>query len=426
MRFRCLPFSFGYITTLSLVFSTGCPLSRAQGPERASGNDAVAFRYLEDKAPLAFRDLAAYAALLKRARDAQPADLAANARRDIGFRELWEHPEDHRSALIEVRGFVRGISSSESKLVGSGKLYEVWITPPDRESELFACVVERLPDGFRVDASDGEPVVFYGFFLKVVAYEGRDCRRGAPLLIGRLERDAGENRADPLRAEERERLPKEAVTVINVPAADERVRFTVERDGSLTFENKAIALEDLALTVSRLAAQIRQSALASRTALDANHGLPTIIAIRALGETPCSTILQIFVEGGRNGFRRFALKSPATEAAAEGKGEAKTAPAARHNEKDPPAGPRTIPISIVAGDRGQIAIAQVGEVQHASSETLRAELTSMLRDRELPFDRVSLRVDERLMCSELKRTIDLVMSLNVTSIDLRAIEGDER
>ncbi len=410
---------------VSLALASARSDAVGQEPDQAKEKDAVLFHHLKDKEPVAFRDLAAYAALLKRARNAKPAELAANARRDLGMPELWEHPADHRSALIEVRGFVRGISSRESKLGASGKLYEVWITPPDRD-DLFACVMETLPDGFRVDASDGEPVVFHGFFLKVIAYEGGDSRRGAPLLIGRLERVAGENRADPLRADKRERLPKEAGTVINVPAADERVRFTVARDGSLTFGNKPIALKDLALTLTRLAAQIRQSALASRTTLDASNGFPTIIAVRADGETPCSTILQIVVEGGKHGFRRFALKSADTEAAADRQAVTKAAPASRHNENDPPAGPRTIPIAIVADDRGQIANAEVGEVQHASFEALRAELTSMLRDRELPFDRVSIRVDPRLIVSELNRTIELVTSLNVTSIDLRPLEEHER
>ncbi len=73
---------------------------------------------------------------------------------------------------------MRWINSRKSKLVASGKLYELWITPPDRERELFACVAEKLPEGFQVDASDGEPVVFHGFFLKVIVYEAVDSRRG--------------------------------------------------------------------------------------------------------------------------------------------------------------------------------------------------------------------------------------------------------
>jgi hypothetical protein len=284
MRFHRMPCTLRWITMVSLILASARSDAVAQEPDQANENDAVLFHRLKDKEPVAFRDLAAYAEHLKRARDAKPADLAANARRDIGIRELWEDPEDFRSELVEVRGFVRGIASRESTLGASGKLYEVWVTPPDRESELFACVGEKLPDGFRVDASDGEPVVFYGFFLTVIAYDAGDSRRGAPLLIGRLERVVGENRA----------------------------------------------------------------------------------------------------------------------------------------------GPRTIPIAIVADDRGQIANAEVGEVQQASFEALRAELTSMLRDRELPFDRVSIRVDPRLIVSELNRTIELVTSLNVTSIDLRPLEGDER
>ena len=328
---------------------------------------------MKEKEPLAFRELAAYAALLKRARDSKLADLAANASRDLGIRELWDHPDDHRSDLVELRGFVRGIVSRESKLVASGKLYELWIAPPGREREVFACVAEKLPQGFQVDASDGEPVVFHGFFLKVIVYEAVDSRRGAPLLIGRFERAPGENRADPLRAGERGHLPKEAGTAISVPTGDDRFCFTVSRNGSLNFENKPIALTDLAFTLTRLAAQIRRSALVSRTPLDPKRGLPGVVSIQADGEIRCANILRILNESGKRGFGRFALKSPDTEAPADRKAVSKASSAARHkeNNNDPPAGLRTIPISIAADDRGRIACAEIGEVQYAALSTLR-------------------------------------------------------
>jgi biopolymer transport protein ExbD len=218
----------------------------------------------------------------------------------------------------------------------------------------------------------------------------------------------------------------EAGTAITVPAEDEGIPFTVTRDGSVTFENEPIGLTDLAATLTRLAAQIRQSALAIRMPLDAKRGLPAVICIRGDGEIRCANILRILIESGKSGFRRFALKSPDTEAPADRPAESKAASATRHNKNDPPAGLRTIPISIAADDRGRIACAEIGEVQHATFEALRTELTSMLCDPDLPFDRVSIRVDPRLVFSELIRTTDLLLSLKVTGIDLTPLETDER
>lgn len=137
-------------------------------------------------------------------------------------------------------------------------------------------------------------------------------------------------------------------------------------------------------------------------------------------------ILQILIESGKSGFSRFALKSPDTEAPADQQAESKAASATRQNKNDPPAGLRTIPISIAADDRGRIACAEIGEVQHATFEALRTELTSMLCDPDLPFDRVSIRVDPRLVFSELIRTTDLLLSLKVTGFDLTPLETDER
>ena len=140
--------------------------------------DAIEFHGVKDRAPITFRDMAAYAALLKQAREAKLADFAGRHGRDVGFRELWDHPEDYRGALLELRGFCRRVDSSDSKLGAAGKLHEIWITLPEGELTPFACIAERLPDGFPNNAASSEPVVFVGYFLKVMAYDSGASRRG--------------------------------------------------------------------------------------------------------------------------------------------------------------------------------------------------------------------------------------------------------
>ena len=42
----------------------------------------------------------------------------------------------------------------------------------------FACITEKLPEGFAINATNSEPVVFRGFFLKVFAYDSAAGRCG--------------------------------------------------------------------------------------------------------------------------------------------------------------------------------------------------------------------------------------------------------
>ena len=63
-------------------------------------------------------------------------------------------------------------------------------------------------------------------------------------------------------------------------------------------------------------------------------------------------------------------------------------------------------------------MAEVGELQLVGFDSIRAELTSILNDPELPFDRACITVDPRLIRSELGRVIEVLMSKNVTTIEL--------
>ena len=158
--------------------------------------------------------------------------------------------------------------------------------------------------------------------------------------------------------------------------------------------------------------------------LDANRELPADIVIDPADETPCSTIFSLMLDCQRSGFVRSGLSSPRLQPAMDRRAETRAAPAARNQENDLPAGLRTIPISLGADDRGRIAQAEVGEIQHLGFASLRAELTSILNDRELPFDRARITADPRLMCSELRLVIEVLRSLNVTIIELRQLEPD--
>ena len=82
--------------------------ARAEKPTKGIAATKIEFQGLKDREPITFRDMAAYAELLKRAREAGPA-FAEQAMSDVGFRALWEHPEDYRGVFIELRGFCRAL-----------------------------------------------------------------------------------------------------------------------------------------------------------------------------------------------------------------------------------------------------------------------------------------------------------------------------
>jgi biopolymer transport protein ExbD len=423
MRNPRVPFEVQWLLAAGLIaVSAGSEEALAQAATADGAAKVIEFQFVKDKAPVTFRDMAAYASLLKQTRETKPGELAERARRDLDFQDFWDDPQQHRGALVELRGFCRRIYSSESKLGAGGRLNVVWATLPDSDLP-FACIVEKLPEGFPIEAAVAEPVIFRGFFLKLMAYDSGDGRRGAPLFIGSLERVPGEKPADPLDDEQACRLPVAAGAELTVPREPERFLITVDGDGALTLEDKQIDCKEVAGTLARLASQLQLSARALGTLPDASRALPAVIAIEADDQTPCSRILQLMDDCRASGFKRFALKSPRT---ADRLAEARPAPVARDKENDLPSGLRTIPIVIVADDRGRIAGAEVGENQHRNFDALRGELTSILDDPDLPFDRARIRADGRLIYSELHRVIELLTNLNVTTIELGPIEPLER
>ena len=62
-------------------------------PEPIVADRSIEFETVTDRTPVGFRDNAAYALLLERARGKSPAELAAVSRRDVALAHLWQNPE---------------------------------------------------------------------------------------------------------------------------------------------------------------------------------------------------------------------------------------------------------------------------------------------------------------------------------------------
>jgi hypothetical protein len=144
------------------------------------------FESVKDKTSIGFRDMAAYDKLLTRARDATADSLAADARRDVFYQNLWQSPKEYRGVPVHILGVARKVLYYKSNLSRTGWLYEAWIITPDLPLNPYVCVFEEAPKGFPVGQNTSERVVFNGYFLKLLAYEAADRERGAALLIGRV------------------------------------------------------------------------------------------------------------------------------------------------------------------------------------------------------------------------------------------------
>ena len=159
------------------------PVPRAEtSPEPVVPDRSEVFETVADRTPMSFRDNAAYARLLEKARGKTPAELAAESRRDVALTHLWERPELYRGVPVHLLGTALRVIRFESKLSQTGWLYEAWIVSPDARKYPYTCVFEEPPPGFPVGTDVSERVVFNGYFLKIMKYQAGDVARGAPSL----------------------------------------------------------------------------------------------------------------------------------------------------------------------------------------------------------------------------------------------------
>lgn len=162
------------------------PLRAEPAPPPVEPDDAIEFETVTDRTPMGFRDNAAYAYLLQKARERTPEELAQESRRDVFLTHLWERPELYRGVPVHIQGAALRVVRFESKLSKTGWLYEAWITTPDARRYPYDCVFEEAPEGFPIGIDVSERVVFNGYFLKIMKYQAGDVARGAPVLIGKI------------------------------------------------------------------------------------------------------------------------------------------------------------------------------------------------------------------------------------------------
>lgn len=150
-----------------------------------------------DKTPMQPEEMPAYWRLMKWANAQSSQELHRRAQHPVFFTQLWEQPDKYRGQLVELKLHVRRILSHEAPKNSAGvdRVYELWGWTDESRSHPYVVVVAELPPGLSEGADLYDDVMFRGYFLKVLRYEAADAQRGAPLLIGRVER-----RENPARA----------------------------------------------------------------------------------------------------------------------------------------------------------------------------------------------------------------------------------
>jgi hypothetical protein len=151
-------------------------------------DESIAFQAVVDKDLILSRESAAYATLLQRTRETPPRELAAQARRDVFWAQLWERPKAYRGVPIHFEGTVKkvltyGVGPAMSP---KGRLYDVWFYSDENRSFPYVIVVEDPPPGLVIGYELNLRASFDAYFFKLLKYRAGDTDRGAPMLVGRM------------------------------------------------------------------------------------------------------------------------------------------------------------------------------------------------------------------------------------------------
>ncbi|ADG68949.1 hypothetical protein Plim_3134 [Planctopirus limnophila DSM 3776] len=143
---------------------------------------------IEDRQALQQVDMPAYWRLMSWTKSESFLDLLQRANPQVLFVNLWEEPQVHRGQPVRLRLNVRRVLSYQAgeNNLGITQLYEAWGWTTDSKSFPYVVVFPELPAGLPLGADVNAEVEFAGYFLKVMAYDAYETRRGAPLLIGQL------------------------------------------------------------------------------------------------------------------------------------------------------------------------------------------------------------------------------------------------
>ncbi|MGO9922775.1 MAG: ExbD/TolR family protein [Isosphaeraceae bacterium] len=297
-------------------------------------------------------------------------------------------------------------------------MIEIWITVPKSPLGPYACVVEGRPAKFPASTTVSERVVFRGFFLKLITYQAAGAVLAAPLLIGKLEHLAEADPAQQIEDADVARLPVAMVGRPVGPPAEERVELQVDPSGQLTVEGTALARADLTKELARLVRSVRIDAKSAGVPVDSGPGIPAFVALRAADETSCSIVVGLMSDCQSAGFRRYVFESIRDNPAAAQPARIEPSQQSR-KDGDSLIGVRTLPVRLVADERGRFARAELGELDFRNAESLRRELHSISNDPDLPFDRAAVVVDQKLRYSELALVINSLLGSRVTTVTLR-------
>ena len=149
---------------------------------------SVEFQALKDNQPIQVRESAAYATLLRRARETPAPELAAQARKDVFWTQLWERPQAYRGVPIHIEGTAKKVLAHEvgPSMSPSGRLYEVWVFCDETPAFPYVVTIEDPPPGLVVGTELFLRVKVDGYFLKQLGYRAVDMLRAAPMLVGRM------------------------------------------------------------------------------------------------------------------------------------------------------------------------------------------------------------------------------------------------
>jgi hypothetical protein len=394
--------------------------SRAQTRKEYAASKSIEFRSVRDNVPFGLRDTAAFVKLLKQTRDTQPADLAKNDQTDLILREIPQRSDRFRGAPLRVKGIARRLYSSQSPITAGNRLYEVWITTGRKDPDPIACLVEELPPGFPDRPVISEPVAVRGFFLKLMAYKVGDKPFVAPLMVGALERrpKPDENIIEPPADEVFVRIPDGLESRSVGPPVEEKLSLKLERSGRLTIDGEVVPKNGLARKLETLADTIRFNIRSGGVLLPSDRELPVPLTLRAPDDTPSVVICKLMLDCQNHGFLKYTLElesghDPPVGYPADAANASRTRNADGLSDDD-----RTIKLRIGADLRGRIGQFQLGRRTLQGTDALSRELTAILNDPNVPYDRASVELDPRLKYSEMVRVTRLLSNPAMTSVRL--------
>ena len=292
------------------------------------------------------------------------------------------------------------------------------MTVPTEGDRPFACVVEKLPDAFPRQEKISEPVVFRGFFFKVIPYPAGNVRCEAAPLAGRLEILPERRLIGVPPGGHNERLPSASAVDSGHWLREDEIAIELVQQDRLLVDGKPIARDKLAPKLAVLGElHLPLNAQAAGLAIDSEQGLPAVIIFQASAETPFAAIAQIIETGNASRFCRFRMRMDQNNGVPQN--AAPCAPAVgRPNAAELPETIRCVPISVWGDGTGLIGRVEIGENVLQGFAALERELGSMFTDPELPFDRAKVDAYPNLRDSEVVRLVDMLGRLNITQVSL--------